>query len=147
MMSAVAIMGAEEAPSVYVQIKHVGAEDQPIPSLIITADTALAKFFKEDLLNRVYVLNQASFLQVSSFFQTEAKNGNWPAPSSAKVGEYGRFEVSCRTRSGTISSLCFVTPRKASLDIFKKFARYLSEQKGDGELLKGINAVILRIEL
>ena len=135
----------ETRPS-FVQIKHVGEEDKPIPTLVITADATVAGSFREAFNTRVHLLSEAAYAKVDNFFAQESTKRYRTESAPGELKDFGNFEVSERTQAGTVKAFCFIMPRRESLEIFGKFSRYLSEQKIDASLQGDISVLIKRVE-
>jgi hypothetical protein len=147
---AVALMSRSmptENCATYLRIKHVGSQDKPIFTMIVSGNTAVADLFRQDLEVKIYVLKEESFTRVISFFSNEATN--WPQKECATRGlmEFGSFEVSERTTTGAVKSFCLIGNLRESQMLFARFSHYLSEQKIDDELPAGIHVLLKRIRV
>src|SRR6266849_3680716 len=62
----------------FLQIRHVGEEDKPIPTLIITANVSLADRFKDASRYEICLVNPTQFEQIISFWRKEANGRRDP---------------------------------------------------------------------
>ena len=140
-------VGAEGGKlGVYLRIMHTGEEDKPIGTVIVTTDHDIAASLRRDVRNRVYVLSDSSFLRLRQFLESEGKKEQGSMSCApAKVAGFGTFEVSDRMSDGAVGSFCYVVPRRAAIETFKRMAALLSARPTDEGLLNEINGLILRI--
>jgi hypothetical protein len=145
-MYSISAMASGEVHGAIVRIRHVGEEDKPIPTLVITEDATVAVSFREAVDTRVHLLDGKAFAKVVSFLAQESTKRIRSESVPGTLDDFGSFEVSVQTKSGTVNDFCFISKRRESLEIFKRFLHYLSEQNLDTSLLSDINVLIKRVE-
>jgi hypothetical protein len=125
---------APELFGAYLQVRYVGSQNKPIPSLIFTPDPAIAQRFGGNrLFTRTCVVDLAMFKSLCQFWRTEANGRRDRESAEDKVLEYGSFEISERAEDGKAHSLYFIvapiSPPREQFESFKRFQELLAEKQ------------------
>jgi hypothetical protein len=143
-MHTASLLADNEMQKSFIQIKHIGEEDKPIPTVIITADASIAASFSKELNVRVHELKEEAFSKVDAFLFKKLEKGGYAKTSADRLMDFGSFEISKITCKG-IKIYSFTVSHTQSPDLLGHFYNNIKEQKIDEGLTESVRTLLTRI--